>query len=210
MFPQSFTSRNPFLYHLTAQGNIKQILCERTLLSTSSIASEVFQSLEERRTFVRDRRPTHVILCTPNRRYTIRDQRPVSMKVLARSLTPGWTAGDFIKLLNGRVFFWPTIERLKRHYDRYASESPVIIRVESEELLDLNPHVELACLNTGATRCHPKYGGNAPTRGAGTFQPPNQIQFELRSIAEVTFPSSCVLPRKFWIGTSPEGPWQSV
>lgn len=191
-------------------ASIEQILSEGKLFSATAIASEVFENETQRKRFVQSRRPEHVVLTTSEKRYAIRDQRPISMVVLGRSLTAGWTASDFIELLNGRVFFWPTIDRLERHYDRYSAESPVIIRVESEALLNLNSHVELAWLNTGATRCHPKYGGNAPTRGEGTFRKPKEFKHGLRSIAEVTFPGSCVLPKDVWTGPTPEGPWRSA
>lgn len=179
------------------------------LLSSTAIATEAIHDPADRQKFIRERRPDHVVLSGKKRQFSIRDQRPISMVVLERSLTPGWTAADFIELLNGRVFFWPTINRLTRHFERYSAESPVIIRVESQALLDLNAHVEFACLNTGATRCHPKYGGNAPTRGDGTFQSAKDIRYPLSAIAEVTFPVSCLLPQKIWIGKSPDGLWET-
>ncbi|MGB3870864.1 MAG: hypothetical protein WA937_15520 [Flavobacteriales bacterium] len=207
MFNQQFAKRNPFLYHLTASTNAPQIVRSGTLLSTASIARLAIQDAGQRKSFVQERRPEHVVLSGNGSSYSIRDQRPISMTVLDRSLTPGLRAGDFIELLNGRVFFWPTINRLRRHYDRYTLESPVILRVKSTALIELNPHVQLARLNTGATRCHPKYGGNAPTRGKGTFIPPDELDYSMAAIAEVTFPDYCRLPDTVWIARMPEGPW---
>ena len=208
MFARDFATINPYLYHLTDKGNAEDILSRRQVLSTTEIAAAAFQNTEARQEFLRARRPEHVILEADGKRYSIRDQRPISVTVLERSLTSGWNAANFIEHLNRRVFFWPTIERLRRHYERYSRESPVIIRVESEAMLNLNTHVELARLNTGATRCHPAYGGDAPTRGEGTFQPPQEIQYGLRSIAEVTFPGSCALPQNVCIGATPDGVWR--
>lgn len=207
MFAHEFAQRNPFLYHLTAADNAPQIVKSRTLLSTTSIALSTIRDPLKRKSFVQERRPEHAVLTGNGSTYSIRDQRPISMIVLGRSLTPGMTTGHFIELLNRRVFFWPTLGRLKRHYDRYAFESPLILRVESAALLELNAHVELARLNTGATRCHPKYGGNAPTRGKGTFVSPAELDYGIATIAEVTFPDSCRLPDRLWIGRSPNGPW---
>jgi hypothetical protein len=130
--------------------------------------------------------------------------------VLSKSLFNDINYQEFIELLNKRVFWWPTLNRLNRHYLRYQQENPVILRVNTKDILLINKQVEFCHLNSGATRCHPSYGGNAPTRGYETFLAPDQYSKSIASVAEVTFPGICVLPNDIWIGNSPNGKWAKV
>jgi len=68
--------------------------------------------------------------------------------------------------------------------------------------------VPLCAINSGATRCHPYYGGNAPTRGDGTFVIAEDYKFSVGSVAEVTFTESCLLPDQKWTAREPNGPWR--
>lgn len=204
---KEFANRNPFLYHLTDPSNAKNIINNAMLFSTQYIAENSFSNAKEATAFLHSKRDRHVELKIGQQKFMIRDQQPVSMKVLDRSLTKKMNAGQFLALLNKRVFWWPNLNRLRRHYVRYQGENPIILRVDTIEMLSLNENVELCHLNSGATRCHPAYGGNAPTRGIESFADPKVYERPISSIAEVTFVESCKLPIRYWTANNPEGKW---
>lgn len=204
---QEFCKERPYLYHLTDKDNLPLILNSRTLLSTVDIA-QMALSKEDAKNFLQSKRENHCTLSVNGTDYKIRDQNPILMKVLERSLSDGLTTGEFIELLNKRVFWWPTIDRLNRHFNRYVNEHPVILRVSTSEMLALNKNVELCHLNSGATRCHPSYGGNAPTRGIESFLSPSNYDKSIASVAEVTFVNKCQLPEIVWVGRTPAGQWR--
>jgi hypothetical protein len=207
---QEFIKKREFVYHLTDNRNIDIIKLDGILLSTKTIANRTNLNAQEIKQFLGTRRAIHCTKEIDDKIYHIRDQKPISTKNLQKCLTNGWTVEDFLNLLNSRVFFWPTIKRLNSHYSRYEGENPVIIKVSSSSLFSLNNHAEFSRLNTGATRSNSYLNGSPPVRGEGTFLPSHQYENTIGSIAEVTFPDSCQLPNNFFIGLSPNGPWEEV
>lgn len=205
---QQFIEKRPFLYHLTSKENAKHIITQRRLFS----ANELIKMSNEKSHIPvqRNRRVNHHELTIGGASYFLRDQRPISEKALAKCLTDEWTVGDFLHHLNGRVFMWPTLDRLWRHFNRYESEQPVIFRFPTRELFDVNPHVEFCRLNSGATRANSHLGGKPPARGAQTFLPPNQFSYSVGKVAEVTFPKECDINVDFAYGTSPELIYTSI
>lgn len=204
-----FTTLRPNLYHLTDSANLEPILKSGILYSTDTLAYKSFSKTNAKK-FLREKRNAHETITVEGIPIKIRDQRPISLTVLGRSLTNQMSTGDFIELLNARVFWWPTLNRLERHFNRYVDESPVIIKVNSADLIQLNTNVEFCRLNSGATRCHPSYKGNAPTRGKNTFLSSDNYNEGNASVAEVTFVKSCQLPKSLWIGKSPNGRWKKI
>jgi len=205
---KEFIEARPYLYHLTNRKNLDIIFDERRMLSTKTIAHTVFDK-KKAKEFLRTRRPAHETVTLNKRTLHIRDQKPVIVTVLSKSLTDG-DSGDFIELLNKRVFWWPTLNRLNRHYNVYAAEKPVILRVETAEMLKLNPKPEFCHLNSGATRCHPAHGGHAPLRGSNSFLYAKDYNMSIASVAEVTFIDECDLPETIWTASNPDGPWKLV
>jgi hypothetical protein len=201
-----FAQTNPFLFHLTAMNNVPSIISSRTLFSTKRIVFD--NGVEDATAFVRRRRPVHVVISRNGTEYHIRDQRPVSTKALLKCLIGGITVEDYFELLNERVFLWPTVKRLTRHYDRYKNEKPAILRFVTSELLGLNPHAEFSRLNSGATRANSYLGGIAPPRGRTTFCSLQDFPETASAVAEVTFVSACRLPKNVTIAKSPAGPWR--
>jgi hypothetical protein len=199
--------KRPFLYHLTNRENVPSIVRERVMWS----ASALLQAAEDHapRRYIREKRPNHVTIRVRRQNVHIRDQRPISEKLLANCLLGGLVLGDYYELLNDRVFFWPTLQRLRRHYDRYEPEGPTILRFRTEDLLALN-HVELSRLNSGATRANSYLGGVAPPRGRETFRSPDNYEHGISSIAEVTVEGYCTLPDNFEQAPSPDGPWTEI
>lgn len=205
-----FIERNEFLYHLTDRRNWDIIKEVGSLHSTELIVNRSNLDEAEKNKILHNRRPVHAQIPINGFSYFLRDQRPISEKNLIKCLTNGWTVSDFLYHLNRRVFFWPTINRLRSHYDRYAHENPIIIKVSSRTMLALNKDAEFCRLNSGATRSSSYLNGAPPERGEDTFQPASLYKLPVRSIAEVTFPNSCELPKKFYIGNCPDGPWEEI
>lgn len=129
---------------------------------------------------------------------------------MAKCLTDGWNVGDFLYHLNDRVFMWPTLDRLWRHFNRYKSEKPVIFRFPTRELISLNPHVQFCRLNSGATRANSYLGGKPPERGANTFLSAEKFGLSVRDVAEVTFQKYCDVDVEFYHSSAPESSYKSV
>lgn len=200
--------KRPFLYHLTSRVNIPSIVRSRGLLSASVLLERADDPAAL--AHLRRRRPDHVTIEIEGREVMIRDQRPISEKALAKCLDGDLQPADYYELLNHRVFLWPTLKRLARHYDRYKSEEPVLLRFSTREILALNPRAEFSRLNSGATRANSYLGGIAPRRGRETFQTAEACDCGISAIAEVTIPRSCVLPERFHSADDPDGPWSSI
>gem|GEM_PF-1486923 len=207
---QKFILRHPFLYHLSDARNLSQIVKEGKLYSSVELAEKSSLDDEDKKKIILQRRPTHKLIPIEGVIYYIRDQRPVSEKNLLKCLTPGWTLANFYLLINSRVFFWPTVKRLESHFSRYRAENPVIIRVSTEEILKINQNAEFCRLNSGATRSSSYLDGAPPVRGDGTFLSADQYDRSVSSVAEVTFPGSCILSKAIFVGNTPNGPWEKT
>lgn len=207
---EEFITKKAFLYHLTDRANFDKIKADKELLSTEAIVN--LSSLDDntKSEFLSQRRKSHETIEIGEHKYHIRDQRPISPLNLVKCLTTGFSVKDFFRMLNNRVFFWPTIKRLNSHYKRYARENPIIIMVSTDELLKINPHSEFCRLNSGATRSNSHLKGAPPERGNGTFLPAEEFKYTVGKVAEVTFPNNCKLPNKIYTGETPDGPWEEV
>lgn len=205
---QKFIENRPYLYHLTSKENAKQIIAQKRILSANGLIA-----LSKNKTHLpvqRQRRITHYELEIDGLSYFLRDQRPISEKALAKCLTDGWEVGDFLFHLNDRVFMWPTLDRLWRHFTRYEAEKPVIFRFPTRELFEVNPHVEFCRLNSGATRANSHLGGKPPERGPKTFLPANEFHLTIREVAEVTFPKQCNVNIEFAMSSEPDSKYKTV
>ena len=206
-----FIKLRPFLYHLTDRRNIQNLLDNGGILySTTELVKKSSLSPPRKSKLIHERRPIHEEISVAGHNIFIRDQRPISIQNLIKCIPTTWTVGDYINHLNERVFFWPTIHRLTRHYNRYSHEKPIIIKVDTSILLNLNPHSEFCRLNSGATRSSSHHNGGPPPRGGDTFLNAKDYSFNQGSVAEVTFPKICYLPEKILIGDTPNGQWETL
>lgn len=204
-----FIKKREFLYHLTDTRNLNLIIESKSIHSTWKILAWSDLSEQERNKYFETRRPDHIVVNINGNKIYIRDQRPISLIALGKCLTDNWSVEDFLKHLNSRVFFWPTLNRLEVHYDRYRSENPTILRFKTSELLELNSHAEYSHINSGATRPNYYLNGLASSRGKNTFKPAKEFEYNVGKVAEVTFPDSCKLPYTFCISSNPNGPWKA-
>jgi hypothetical protein len=206
---KKFTILRSHLYHLTDRRNLQYIIdAGGVLYSTTELVKKSNLLSRQQKKFVRQRRATHKEIQVDGSTVHIRDQRPISLDNLQKCIPVDWTVGDFIYSLNERVFFWPTINRLSRHFERYSQENPIIIKVETLEMLRINEYSEFCRLNSGATRSSSYHAGGPPPRGRDTFVDANSYPYTCGTVAEVTFRKKCKLPNTIWIGDNPDGPWE--
>jgi hypothetical protein len=100
-------------------------------------------------------------------RAVIRDTRPLNARKLARALPPDLPVEEWFRLLNGRVFFWLTEERLGRLLGAklYRDTAHDVLEVDAAPLVDAHRgRIELSPINSGVTDPFP-----AP-RGRETFR----------------------------------------
>lgn len=205
---EKFIAQRPYLYHLTSKVNAANIITQKQLFSANQLITLSNNKVNDN--VRREKRLEHYPLMVNGTKILLRDQRPISPIALGKCLTDGWVVGDFLNHLNDRVFMWPTLQRLGRHYKRYVNEEPVIFRFPTSEIIRINSHVKFCRLNSGATRANSYLGGKPPERGAKTFLPATEFTLPISAVAEVTFETQCDLPDFFSFGYHPEGPFNAL
>lgn len=138
------------------------------LLSTSALLDR-FEVEGPERVAIESRRRAEAVAIRHSRLGSawIRDNKPINETVLRRTLA-GMDLAGWYRMLNGRVFFWLTRERLDRLRGArpYRGRPHDILTIDTAALLRSHGEdVELAHLNTGAVHRGAKY-----PRGAGTFR----------------------------------------
>lgn len=158
----------PRLYHMAEDGAWPSIrahglLSTSALLRAHGLSGEAAAALEGRR------RPAGVRLAGPGLPDAVlRDQGPVSDAALRRCLDDGLLPGDWYRMLNGRVFFWPSHARLLRLLGAraYRGRPQTVLTLDTASLAEAHgAAMHLSAINSGATI----FGG--PRRGIGTFVP---------------------------------------
>lgn len=184
-------SNHPTLYHMADPENWPGIQ-SNGLLSTTAILDLFEYETTERHHIEAARRagivwvehPVHGVA-------SIRDNGPVTDAGLLKCLDDGLTPEDWYRILNSKVFFWPTRDRVEGLLDAraYRSSSHLIISVDTASLLDEHfDSVALSPINSGSTIYTPQ------PRGIGTFQAVADYPWEhyrkkrgrQKAIAEVT------------------------
>jgi hypothetical protein len=180
---ETFIRHYPVLYHMADARNWPSIQ-RWGLLSTQALLErmevESHQAVEERRAGgpVQIDHPRHGAVF-------IRDQHQIREKQLAGCLidvTPErWRA-----ILNARVFFWPTLERLESMYRYYQDEPQLIFEIPSAPFINAYQRkIELSRINSGFIMRKPA------RRGLETFQPFEAFQHSAKQkVAELTIPGS--------------------
>lgn len=186
--------RWPRLFHMAEAGSWPAIE-QNGLLSTSALLDLFEVEGEEREAVEATRRAESVRITHPEHGEAwIRDNKPINETVLKRTLV-GMTLPEWYRTLNGRVFFWLTIDRLDRlrKAGAYAEREHDILTIDTAALLETHAStVELAHLNTGAVHAAADY-----VRGAGTFRRIPEYPWQARCsvspkepIVELTVPWS--------------------
>jgi hypothetical protein len=161
---------------------------------------------------VRSRRREHQRITVENIVILVRDQAPLHRGNL--ELLGGYAYEDLIENINRRIFFWPgtaagPISYGVRHFERYREEAPVILRINLESLIRVNPDAEpkFCKYNSGSPRCS---NGEKSPRGPNTFVAAATFPGNPSSVVEVTFETSLIVPTDAKVGDHPNGPWREV
>jgi hypothetical protein len=160
-----FVERYPRLFHMTSASAWRTI--ERHgLRSVTAILDLMYIDPDRRGRIEAERRPDTVHLSDSGiGEFEIRDQKPLHVGKLASCLTD-MTVTQWLQLLNRKVFFWPTEQRVDELLGagEYKDREHLILVVRTSSLVAIHgPEITLAPINTGAVLYAP-----AP-RGSGTL-----------------------------------------
>ncbi len=184
-------ARHPRLYHIADARNWDSILA-CGLLSTSSLLDRFEVGGASRDALESGHRPRTEAIppAGPHPAHGlafVRDQRPLQPGPLAGCLE-GMTVEQWLRLLNGRVFFWPTTERRDGMLRAYRKSEQAVFEVDARGLLERHgDRVELCHINSGyASSAYPP-----ARRGRDSFLPIERYKDAASNrIAEVTVPGS--------------------
>ncbi len=173
--PGDLAAQYPTLYHMAEAGTWPSIM-KHGLLSTAALV-KLFEVPEPTRSQILSaHRPAGVAISHPHLgRAVVRDQIPLSDAGLERCLQDGLTPKDWYELLNARVFFWATEERLERllDADAYRDRSHTVLTLDTKSLItDHSERLVLSPINSGCTRPFPH------PRGRSTFLPLTEYPFQ--------------------------------
>ena len=113
MTPDELAALHPRLYHVTEPAALGAIRRDG-LLSARAILDRLGIDGDERVRLLERRRPTAVPLAHPEHgAFVLNDNLPLTGKALERCLDDGLTPPDWLRLLNGQVYFWPSETRLR-------------------------------------------------------------------------------------------------
>jgi len=148
-------------FHLADAENWPSI--QRTgLLSTAALIARAGLSGRAARPFVNYRERS---MRLPSGEL-IRDQRPMPPDALAQCLDAGLSPAAWYRLVNARVFFWLSVERLQRHVAACAARPQVLVVVDLAELARRHgARAAVTPFNVGNARRRPA------SRGRRTFVP---------------------------------------
>ena len=160
-------ARYPRLYHMAEDGSWADIKTHG-LLSTKALL-DLFQVSPDKREAAYSRhRPESTVITHPvYGRAVIRDQKPMDDRGLHRALQDSLTPREWYELLNDRVFFWLTEERLTRLLSAraYRDRTHTVLTVDTTTLVSAyKDQITLSPINSGCTKPMPQ------PRGRDTFQ----------------------------------------
>lgn len=147
------------------------------LLSTSALLNLYGITGEQRRRIESCRRPESIVI--RHETYgpaVVRDQKPMSEKALRKCLRQ-MTPSEWYEVLNGKVFFWVTAERVNGLLSAraYRKREHTVLTVDTATLLERHSRrVSLSPINSGSTLYVPQ------PRGRGTFRGLSEYPFDER------------------------------
>lgn len=159
-------ARYPLLWHMAEDGTWPSIAANG-LKSTSELLDFYgYTGRDRHKVESQHRASSHILDAAGLPPAVIRDQAPIHEPTLAGVLENGLTPADWYRILNERVFFWVSANRLDRllQAKRYRGTAHTVVVVETEKLLgQCGPDVTLCPMNSGNTMMV------AMPRGSDTF-----------------------------------------
>ncbi len=174
--PAELAKLYPRLYHM-AQRDSWVSIQRHGLLCTDALLGLFEVPAKKRQPILAQQRTESVVLEHPlYGRAVIRDQKPLNRSKLEGCLN-GCSFLQWLQLLNSRVFFWLTRDRLRTLMcaREYCAEPHVVLELDTLRLAtDFRKSITLASMNTGNTRPY------AHPRGLSTFSRMADYPFEGR------------------------------
>lgn len=155
---EKLLQRYPFVYHMAEVGTWPSIQ-QRGLLSTSASLDALGIAGVERTALESAYRPemSHLRPGAADD-IVLRDQRPMPPNRLAQALPAGLTTEQWYRLINSKVFFWVSPERLGRLLRSYGASQHDVLKVDTASLLDAHSARTWLChMNSGNTLPIPHY-----------------------------------------------------
>jgi len=179
---ENYSKLRPYAYHLTSVSNLANIAKQKQIFS----ATKLLISSGRRDLLALKRKESEQVKIGGNT-LMIRDQSPLHEGNM--TLPKDYSFSDFIKYLNGHVFFWPGDEDSpipygQRHFERYKHQKPAIIRIEISALLAINTEPYFSKCNSGSPRCSK---GKGVPRGPNTFVTCDSAPYTAGQVKELVF-----------------------
>jgi hypothetical protein len=154
MDASSFARHFPRLYHLTFASNLPGIRANG-LLSTEALADR-FTPEDKAAALDRRRRCIQQI-----EGVTLRDQHAADESKM-KSCLVGVTIPEWLTLLNGKIFFFVSQQKVDVFAKSYANYSNVLLEIDTAELLATHAeHASLCRINSGSFLYNPRPRGRA-------------------------------------------------
>jgi hypothetical protein len=174
--PDRFIQLYPRLYHMAEEGTWESI-SERGLLSTSALLDLFEINGNERFVIESQHRPESIVI--EHRVYgraVIRDQKPMRETSLQKCLI-NMPPREWYELLNRKVFFWPTRERLLGLLaaKAYRDRTHCVLTIDTQRMFESQLNgIRLSPINSGSTIYNPQ------PRGRHTFSVLEDYPYEER------------------------------
>lgn len=153
MLPDNLGRYYPRLFHM-AHADAWSGILKYGLLSTDRLLDIFYQDPHARRLLLEKRRPHSVTLTHPEHGIVvIRDQKPLVESKL-KQLLDETTLCEYLTLLNNRVFFWTSEQRLERLLTgrAYRRDPQLVLTVDTRSLVaEYSEVIQLTRINSGAT-----------------------------------------------------------
>lgn len=149
---EHFLEKHPRLYHMAEPGAWEGI--QRHGLRSTSALLDLYGVVGQRRIELESvRRPESERLTgrgLPDA--VVRDQKPINEKKLRQALLGDIAPRDWYEFLNGKVFFWATLDRLYRMAKAYRDRPREVLVIDTRRFTNAyRDHIWLCHMNTGAT-----------------------------------------------------------
>jgi hypothetical protein len=173
---KEIVTAHPQLYHM-AEANSWGSIMQRGLLSTTALL-DLFEYKGQQRAAIESKhRPESVTISHPKYgEAVIRDQKPMRESALKKCLV-GMGISEWYRLLNERVFFWLTLERVETLLNAraYRGLMHTVLTVDTAEMLRRHSdRITLSPINSGSTIYNPQ------ERGPNTFLSLDEYPYEER------------------------------
>ena len=203
--PAELAERHSRLYHLT-RPEAWPAIAQHGLWSTSALLDRAGLDPPARAAIEQTCRPRAVSLVGHAfGDVVLNDQSPMSDRALAGCLDDGLVPADWLRLLNGRVFFWADEAGLARLLGARANRGRAVLVLTLDTLALAEAYggrMALSAINSGATIRRPARRGLSTFTplGAGSYAEWARLRGRRDRVLEVTVEGGVVDLERFMVG----------